>query len=90
MLGTLLICLALLLLTEYRRAFFADPISVMSLEVLAAILRTGGPGYVAGIALIVGGLFVLSGILVLLVVGSFPLSDLLSHVWRGIGGNSNL
>ena len=87
MLGALFVCLAVLLLTEYRRAFFADPMSVMSLEVLAAILRTGGPGYVAGIALIVGGLFVLSGLLVLLVVGSFVLSDLAGahmarHQWN--------
>jgi hypothetical protein len=52
--GALLIGLSLLLLTEYRKAFFADPPSVMSFDVLAEILGTYGSGYTAVFAFFIG------------------------------------
>jgi hypothetical protein len=54
--SVLLLSAAWWLLVEYRKAFFTDPLSVMSLEVLTNILRLGGPGYIAMTALIFGGL----------------------------------
>ncbi len=67
-LGVLFVGLAFLLLTEYRKAFFADPASVMSAEVLANILRLGGPGYLAAVALAAGALFLLAGFALLLML----------------------
>jgi hypothetical protein len=52
--GALFVWLGSALLVEYRRAFFADPRSVMSIEVLLNILRLGGPGYLAVMALVAG------------------------------------
>jgi hypothetical protein len=40
------------LLEQYRKAFFTDPRSVMTLEVVLNIVRLGGPGYVAIVCLI--------------------------------------
>ena len=61
-LGALFCGVAWLLLVEYRKAFLADPLSVMSLEVLAQILRSGGPGYTAMVVLIAGGLLLVAGL----------------------------
>jgi hypothetical protein len=59
--GAVLLGAALLLLGEYRRIFFADPHSLMTMEVLFNILRLGGPGYLAVIAFIAGFLLFLYG-----------------------------
>jgi hypothetical protein len=60
-LGAVLLGVAWLLLLEYRRAFFADPRSLMSTEMFFNILRQGGPGYLAVVALIAGFLLFLYG-----------------------------
>jgi len=52
----------LLLLGEYRKAFFRDARSVMTLEVLFAVARLGGPGYLAIMCLIAAVLFVAIGV----------------------------
>ena len=57
----MLLGVAWVLLLEYRRAFFADPRSLMSTEVFFNILRLGGPGYLAVVALIAGFLLFLYG-----------------------------
>lgn len=47
-LGIVLMIAGISLLAEYRRLFMADPRSVMSVEVLMAIVnRCGAPGYLA-------------------------------------------
>jgi hypothetical protein len=66
-LGALFVGLAWALLAEYRRAFFADPQSVMSIEVLLNILKLGGPGYLAMLALVAGLPMLLGGLMFLLV-----------------------
>jgi hypothetical protein len=63
--GALFIWLSLLLLGEYRRAFMASPMSVMSLDVLLSILRCGTPGAWALIGLIAGALFLAGGFVLL-------------------------
>lgn len=59
--GAVLLGAAFLLLGEYRRAFFANPHSLMSMEVLFNVLRLGGPGYLAVVAFIAGFLLFLYG-----------------------------
>ena len=51
----------LLLLGEYRRAFFQNPRAVMTLEVLAQVAKLGGPGYLAIMCLIASVIFVAMG-----------------------------
>jgi hypothetical protein len=67
--GLLLLSMAWWLLVEYRKAFFTDPVSVMSIEVLASILRMGGPGYLAILTLISGWLMAVGGVFALLFIG---------------------
>lgn len=61
--GALFIWLSLLLVGEYRKAFMASPLDVMSLEVLLSILRCGTPGALALLGLIVGAIFLAGGFL---------------------------
>lgn len=63
--GAVFIWLSLLLLGEYRRAFMANPMSVMSLDVLLSILRCGPPGTVALLGLFAGALFLAGGFVLL-------------------------
>ena len=55
------------LLGEYRKAFFADPRSVMTLEVMLNVARLGGPGYLAIVCLI-GAVGLVSGGIVFLIM----------------------
>jgi hypothetical protein len=63
--GALFVWLSLLLLGEYRRAFMASPMSVMSLDVLLSILRCGTPGAIGLLGLLAGALFLGGGFLLL-------------------------
>jgi hypothetical protein len=58
------------LLGEYRKAFFVNPRGMMTLEVLFAIARFGGPGYLAMLCLI-GAMFLVSGGIWLLILAIF-------------------
>jgi hypothetical protein len=63
--GALFIWLSLALLGEYRRAFMANPMSVMSLDVLLSIIRCGTPSAMAVITLLAGACFLAGGFLLL-------------------------
>ena len=63
--GALFIWLSLVLLGEYRRAFMMNPLSVMSLDVLLAIVRCGTPAAMAVITLLAGAFFLAGGFLLL-------------------------
>lgn len=84
-LGGLFVGLALLLLAEYRRAFIADPLSLMSTEVIANILRLGGPGYLAMLALIAGVPLLLIGIGLLLLLVWISIQPIAQAVFRTLG-----
>jgi hypothetical protein len=84
-LGALFVGLAGALLVEYRRAFFADPRSVMSIEVLLNILKLGGPGYLAMMALVAGVPMLLAGTLFFLLFVGFWVYQGAGDLWRAIG-----
>ena len=84
-LGALFVGLAVMLLTEYRKAFLSDPSSIMSIEVLFAILRLGGPGYLAVLALMAGLPMLLGGSLALVLALGFIAFDSAGNLWRAIG-----
>jgi hypothetical protein len=85
-LGILFLALAWLLLVEYRKAFFADPASIMSFEVLALILRQGGPGYLAALALIVGAFFLSAGLVLVTGMTLAMIATLLGPLWEALRG----
>jgi len=78
MFGALLACLGILLLGEYRKAFFENPRAVMSFEVFSQLSQFGsGPGYL-GVLLLFCSLFFLFGGLVSLIV---PWLFYAAHLW---------
>src|SRR5438067_2506750 len=83
-LGALFLSAAWLLLVEYRRAFVSDPFSVMSIEVLANIVKLGGPGYLAMLALITGLPMFLGGALILVALVGFWVYEQASVLLRAI------
>ncbi len=84
-LGAFFVGLAGALLVEYRRAFFTDPRSVMSIEVLLNVLRLGGPGYLAMLALVAGLPMLLAGVLFTIFFIGFWLYEATAHIWRAVG-----
>jgi hypothetical protein len=83
--GAACVWLALILFAEYRKAFMANPLSVMSFDVLIAVLRCGPPGYVAVIALFGGALLAGSGLIALVVVLASESSYRpLQHLWQAL------
>jgi len=83
--GALFVWLSLLLLGEYRKAFMAEPMSVMSLDVLLSILRCGSPGVLALLGLVVGAIFLGGGFLFLLGLLSSAAVDLWQAVRLTLG-----
>ena len=79
-LGSVFVGLAWMLLAEYRRAFFNDPGAIMSLEVLANILRLGGPGYLAILALIAGLPMLFTGFIISVVMVWFYVRTLVQAI----------
>lgn len=79
------------LVGEYRRAFVPDPRSVMSVEVLFAILELGGAGYLALLSFTIGVLFLVLGSLVLvLFIGTAVLnssSGILTAIGQSLGSH---
>jgi hypothetical protein len=59
--GVVFLCLGLLLLGEYRAAFFRNPRAVMTLEVFSRVGEIPGPGYLSMLLLIVGVVLILTG-----------------------------
>jgi hypothetical protein len=83
-LGATFLSLAALLLAEYRRAFFSDPKSVMSVEVLLNILKLGGPGYLAMVAVVAGVPMLLAGALFFLLFAGFWVFENVGNLLRAI------
>jgi hypothetical protein len=78
--GAAFIWSSLLLVGEYRKAFMANPMSVMSLDVLLSILRCGTPGAIAVLGLLAGALFLAGGFLLFAGLLLSALGDL----WQAI------
>lgn len=86
-LGALFLLLAWMLLAEYREAFMANPRAIMSFEVLAQILHTGGPGYIAAFGLMAGLAFFGVGAVILVLFVVAPLLELVRQFLQVIGLN---
>ena len=84
-LGSLFLAVAWLAVAEYWRAFREDPQAVMSLEVLANILKLGGPGYLAMLASVAGLPMLLGGAALLLFLAGFWVIESASGLFRAIG-----
>jgi hypothetical protein len=78
--GTACIWLCLTFFAEYRKAFMADPVSVMTLEVLLAVLRCGPAGYAAIIVMYGGILLAAAGLTMLL----FAFASDADYVWQAL------
>ena len=83
--GALFIWLSLALLGEYRRAFMANPMSVMSLDVLLSIIRCGTPSAMAVITLLAGACFLAGGFLLLAKLSFSAVVDLWQAVRLALG-----
>jgi hypothetical protein len=76
--GALLATLGVLLLGEYRRAFFENPRAVMSFEVFTQITQFGGtPGYLGVLLLFFSVFFIFAGLLGLVI----PLALHVANLW---------
>jgi hypothetical protein len=78
--GMLVMFLALTLFSEYRKVFMANPLAVMTLDVLLAALHRGGPAFLAVVALIGGAMLAASGVILLLFLVLYEMAPL----WRAI------
>ena len=76
--GALLATLGLVLLGEYRRAFFENPRAVMSFEVFTQLTQFGGtPGYVGALLLFCSAFFLFAAVIALVM----PLAIVVANYW---------
>jgi len=78
--GMLVMFLALILFGEYRKAFMANPMAVMTLDVFLAVMHRGGPAFLAVVALFGGAMLAASGVILL----AFLLLYETAPLWRAI------
>jgi hypothetical protein len=78
--GMLVMFLALTLFSEYRKAFMANPLAVMTFDALLAAMHRGGPAFLAVVALIGGAMLAASGVILLLFLVLYEMAPL----WRAI------
>jgi hypothetical protein len=78
--GVLVMLLALTLFSEYRKAFMANPLAVMTLDVLLAAMHRGGPAFLAVVALFGGAMLAASGLMLLVFLLLYETAPL----WRAI------
>ena len=78
--GMLMMFLALTLFAEYRKAFMANPMAIMTLDVFLAAMQRGGPAFLAVIALFGGAMVPASGVILLVALLLYEAAPL----WRAI------
>jgi hypothetical protein len=78
--GILVMFLALTLFSEYRKAFMANPMAVMTLDVFLAAMHRGGPALLAVVALFGGAMLAASGVILLVALVLYEMAPL----WRAI------
>src|SRR5688500_19325820 len=78
--GMFVMFLALTLFSEYRKAFMADPMAVMTLDVFLAAMQRGGPAVIAVIARFGGAMLAASGVVLLVALVLYEMASL----WRGL------
>lgn len=78
--GMFVMFLALTLFGEYRKAFMANPMAVMTLDIFLAAMQRGGPAFLAVVALIGGAMLAASGVILLVFLVLYEMAPL----WRAI------
>jgi hypothetical protein len=78
--GMLVMFLALTLFSEYRKAFMANPMALMTLDVFLAAMHRGGPAFLAVVALFGGAMLAASGVILLVFLLLYETAPL----WRAI------
>lgn len=78
--GMLVMFLALTLFGEYRKAFMANPMAIMTLDVFLAAMHRGGPAFIAIVALVGGAMLAASGVILLVALLLWEAAPL----WRAI------
>ena len=78
--GMLVMFLALTLFGEYRKAFMANPMAVMTLDVFLAAMNRGGPVLLAVVALFGGAMLSASGVILFVALVLWEMAPL----WRAI------
>jgi len=80
--GLVVAGLGLLLLKEYRGAFFQDPRAVMTLEVFTRAGGVMGPGYLSMLLLLLGAVFIVMGLAGTVTLVGFYVLNVLGLVGR--------
>ena len=78
--GTLVMFLALTVFGEYRKAFLADPMAVMTMDVFLAAMNRGGPVLLAVLALVGGAMLSASGVILFVALVLWEMTPL----WQAI------
>ena len=78
--GTLVMLLALTLFGEYRKAFLADPMAVMTMDVFLVAMNRGGPVLLAVLALVGGAMLSASGVILFVALVLWEMTPL----WRAM------
>jgi len=87
MFGAVFLAMGFALLTEYRKLFFSDPRTAMSLDVLGHLLELGAPGYLGVLGLGFGGFFLAIGGLMAISLVVFPLLEILRQLLHALTYN---
>lgn len=83
--GVLVMFLALTLFGEYRKAFLANPMAVMSLDVFLAAVHRGGPAMLAILALVGGAMLAASGVILLVALLVYEAAPLWQAIRLSLG-----
>jgi hypothetical protein len=83
--GTFVMFLALTLFSEYRKAFMADPMAVMTLDIFLAAMHRGGPAFLAVAALFGGAMLAASGVILLVFLVLYEMAPLWGAMRLSLG-----
>jgi len=83
--GMFVMFLALALFTEYRKAFMANPMAVMTLDIFLAAMQRGGPAVLAVVALFGGAMLAASGVILLVFLVLYEMAPLWQAIRLSLG-----
>ena len=83
--GMFVTFLGLTLFSEYRKAFMANPMAMMTLDVFLAAMERGGPALLAVMAIFGGALTAASGVILLVFLLVYETGPLWRAILIGLG-----